>query len=102
MKFLKLRVCAMLIAFALLTSCSSGDVRNNSADAGLAKQIQSTLFERRDLPMENVTVQVIDAVVYLYGIVDTELQRNLIEEVARDTPGIVNVVNSIGVRNSAY
>lgn len=52
--------------------------------------------------MENVTVQTIGSVVYLYGIVDTELQRELIEQTARDTMGVVNVVNSIGVRNSVY
>lgn len=97
------RVSALiLLAAVFLASCSTNEVRDRPKDDALAKQLQSTLFERRDLPMEGVTVQVIDTVVYLYGIVDTELQRSLIEDVARSTSGITNVVNSIGVRNSIH
>jgi osmotically-inducible protein OsmY len=36
-------------------------------------------------------------VVYLYGVVDTALQRDLAESVALGTPGVARVVNSIGI-----
>ena len=38
-------------------------------------------------------------VVYLYGILDTELQRSDAESVAADTDGVAKVVNSIAVMN---
>lgn len=97
---------ALIVATVACASCVPGsmkcDTQHCSADAEINEHVQAALYERRDLPMENVTVQTIGSVVYLYGIVDTELQRELIEQTARDTTGVVNVVNSIGVRNSVY
>lgn len=42
-----------------------------------------------------VRVNTIDHVVYLYGQVETEVQRSLAEEIARSEPGVTRVVNSI-------
>ena len=45
----------------------------------------------------SVRVQTIDHVVYLYGQVDTELQRLMAQDVAQAVPGVRRVVNSIGL-----
>jgi osmotically-inducible protein OsmY len=47
-----------------------------------------------------VTVQTLDGVVYLYGIVDTDLMREEAGEIALQAPHVKKVVNSIGVLNA--
>jgi len=44
-----------------------------------------------------LSVQTLDRVVYLYGLVDTDLQLQLAESVAHEAPGVEKVVNSIGI-----
>ena len=48
-------------------------------------------------PPNLLTVQTLDHVVYLYGIVDTDLERQIAESVALQAPGVAQVVNSIGL-----
>jgi len=50
-------------------------------------------------PPNLIDVQTLDRVVYLYGLVDTDLERQLAESVARTAPGVVRVVDSIGLNN---
>jgi osmotically-inducible protein OsmY len=47
-----------------------------------------------------VSVQTLDGVVYLYGIVDTELMREQAGEIALQAAHVKKVVNSIGVLNA--
>jgi osmotically-inducible protein OsmY len=42
-------------------------------------------------------VQTLDHVVYLSGVVDTDLERQMAESVAREAPGVAKVINSIGL-----
>jgi len=57
------------------------------------------LFEQHPAlePPNLLSVQTLDRVVYLYGLVDTDLERQLAESVAREAPGVDEVVNSIGI-----
>ena len=47
-----------------------------------------------------VSVQTLDGVVYLYGVVDTDLMREEAEQIALQAPNVKKVVNSIGVQNA--
>ena len=47
-----------------------------------------------------VSVQTLDGVVYLYGVVDTDVMRQEAEEIALQAPHVKKVVNSIGVLNA--
>jgi osmotically-inducible protein OsmY len=47
------------------------------------------------LPPNTVRVQTIDHVVYLYGQVNTEVERSTAEEAALSVSGVKRVVNSI-------
>jgi osmotically-inducible protein OsmY len=47
-----------------------------------------------------VHVQTLDGVVYLYGVVDTDLMRTEAQEIAMQAPNVKKVVNSIGVQNA--
>jgi osmotically-inducible protein OsmY len=46
-----------------------------------------------------VRAQTLDHVVYLYGLVDTDLERQLAESVAMQAAGGARVVDSIAVNN---
>jgi osmotically-inducible protein OsmY len=46
-------------------------------------------------------VQTLDHVVYLNGLVDTDLERQLAESVAAGAKGVTRVVNSIGLSGGA-
>jgi osmotically-inducible protein OsmY len=46
-----------------------------------------------------IRVQTLDHVVYLSGLVDTPLERQMAEAVALRATGVVRVVNSIAVNN---
>jgi osmotically-inducible protein OsmY len=48
-------------------------------------------------PPNLLTVQTLDHVVYLYGVVDTDLEREMAETVALQAAGVAKVVNSIGL-----
>jgi osmotically-inducible protein OsmY len=67
-------------------------------DAGIASQVRARLVLHPVLePPNSISVQTLDGVVYLYGLVDTVFERELAGEVALETPGVARVVNSIGI-----
>jgi osmotically-inducible protein OsmY len=39
--------------------------------------------------------------VYLYGLVDTDFQRQMAEDVAHQTAGVTKVINSIGLAGNS-
>jgi osmotically-inducible protein OsmY len=51
-------------------------------------------------PPNILHIQTLDHVVYLSGLVDTDLERQLAESVAREATGVTRVVNSIGISNN--
>jgi osmotically-inducible protein OsmY len=75
--------------------CTSQECRN---DAKITADIQAKLKEHRELGGPNsVYVQTRGGVVYLTGQVATDLQRQTAESVAREVPGVVQIVNSIAL-----
>jgi osmotically-inducible protein OsmY len=71
-----------------------------AGDAQITSDVR-TLFNQHPAlePPNLIDVQTLDRVVYLYGLVDTDLERQLAESVARTAPGVVRVVDSIGLNN---
>jgi len=67
-----------------------------ASDAGITAQVLADIRQHPALEAPNlVRVQTVRQVVYLNGQVETELQRSLAEELAREVPGVKRVVNSI-------
>ena len=65
-------------------------------DAKITSEVEALLAKHTDLqPPNRVYVQTSDAVVFLTGKVNTELQREAAEAVAKNAPGVRQVVNSI-------
>jgi hypothetical protein len=73
-----------------------------AGDAQITASVEDLLRENRAIESWGIQVQTFDHVVYLYGIVDTGLERNIIESTALEVPGVVRVVNSIGIRGNVW
>jgi hypothetical protein len=67
-------------------------------DAETAAEVRALFKQHPALEPPNLlTVQTLNHVVYLYGVVDTDLEREMAELVALQAHGVAKVVNSIGI-----
>jgi osmotically-inducible protein OsmY len=92
---------AISVLSEVLSGCASyqkcgfsGCARDRTITAAVEASIRS--YPSLEAP-NVVRVQTIDHVVYLYGQVDTDLQRLMAQDVALAVPGVARVVNSIGL-----
>lgn len=84
-----------LSACAAYKKCGLGGC---PGDAEITAHVEALLNQHPALASPNqIKVQTLDHVVYLGGLVDTDLQRQMAESLARQAPGITTVVNSIGL-----
>jgi osmotically-inducible protein OsmY len=62
----------------------------------------NALFDQHPVlePPNLLHVQTLDHVVYLTGLLDTDLERQIAESVALEADGVTKVVNSIGLTGS--
>jgi osmotically-inducible protein OsmY len=71
-------------------------------DSQITAAVQTSFRAHAELEPPNlITVQTIDGVVYLYGLVETDYQRQMAEAIAHQTAGVGKVVNSIGLSGNA-
>jgi osmotically-inducible protein OsmY len=67
-------------------------------DAEITAEVRALFDQHPILQAPNlVEVQTLDHVVYLNGLVDTDLQRQTAESLALEARGVAKVVNSIGL-----
>jgi|SRR5271170_5292053 len=67
-------------------------------DAEITARVQALFKLHPELEPPNLLdVQTLDHVVYLYGLVDTDFEREMAESVALQAIGVSKVVNSIGM-----
>ena len=72
---------------------------NCVSDAQVTANIKAEVSRHAELTDWTIDVQTIDGIVYLHGAVDTEPQRQLVEDIARETRGVKSVENAITLRN---
>jgi len=90
-----------LLAGMSLSGCASLETCKGaacSADDGITTSVKSELAEHPEL--RDIGVQTIEGVVYLRGLVDTNVEREEAESAARRVTGVTSVVNTIAVRNA--
>ena len=92
----------LAVVLASCTSSHSCPPGGCEGDAKIKQQIDAMIYANRAIQPFSITVQVKEGVAYLYGIVDTQLQKNVIEEETVKIPGVKRVVNSISVRGNVY
>ncbi len=80
---------------ATQTKCSPA---NCADDAAITSRIEAALRANAAIATWDIRVQTINHIVYLYGVVDTNVQRSFIEETAQQAPGVEKVVNSISIK----
>ena len=70
-------------------------------DADLTAAVESAFKDHAELQPPNlIRVQTVNHTVYLYGLVDTDIQRLMAEDLAKQVPGVTKVVNSIGLQGN--
>jgi osmotically-inducible protein OsmY len=82
-----------------VTGCASDSMAGHgNADSKITAEVRNLFTHYPVLEPPNlIDVQTVHRVVYLYGTVDTELQRELAESVARQAKDATKVVNAIGI-----
>jgi osmotically-inducible protein OsmY len=89
---------------AALPACAAYEkcgFRGCPGDAQITADVRALLDKHPGAaPPGTVSVQTLDGVVYLYGVVDTDLMRQEAERIALQAPNVKKVVNSIGVLNA--
>jgi osmotically-inducible protein OsmY len=84
---------------ASLRSCE-GDAC--SADAKITNEVRAQLTSHRELGAPAaIHVQTIRGVVYLSGLVDTDLERRNAEAIVMKVSDVKDVVNDLGTRNDS-
>jgi osmotically-inducible protein OsmY len=68
-------------------------------DSEITANIKAQISQHAELTDWTIDVQTIDGIVYLHGAVDTEPQRQLVEDIARETRGVKGIENGITLRN---
>jgi osmotically-inducible protein OsmY len=68
-----------------------------STDAKITSDVQTSFKGHPEFGANELRVQTIDSVVYLNGILSVGLERADAEALARQTPGVTQVVNNIAV-----
>ena len=70
-------------------------------DAQITADVRALFDRHPELgPSGLLTVHTLDGLVYLYGVVDTDLVRQEAESIALKVHGVKKVVNSLGVTNA--
>jgi osmotically-inducible protein OsmY len=91
-------LCAATLALQGCLSSPQCTSEECKSDAKITADIQARLKEHRELGGPNsVYVQTRGGTVYLTGQVATDLQRQTAEQVARQVPGVGDIVNSIAI-----
>ena len=95
------------LAFSvLILQCTSvalarGDSVNapQDDDRRITDDIRTALYKNPSIASNDISVQARNGVVYLRGLVDTNVERADIEALARGMAGVKQVVDSLELRN---
>jgi osmotically-inducible protein OsmY len=97
------RPALMLCVTAAVSGCATFNkcgFRGCPGDAGLTARVEAQIQQYPALEAPNsVRAQALDHVVYLYGLVDTDLERELAESVATAAADGARIVDSIAVND---
>jgi osmotically-inducible protein OsmY len=98
----RLAAIAVLLSVAGCASLEGCRAQGCAQDRRISGEVRAILEGHPALESPNlVTVQTLNRVVYLNGLVDTPYQKELAAALARQAPGTVRVVNLIGVSNGS-
>lgn len=100
---MKLRILQAIRAGALAAALSGTALGAapppDAADARISADLRAAIFHHAEFAGDDIAVQTHDGVVYLHGVVDTNVERDTAENLAKATPGVKRVVNALELRN---
>ena len=77
------------------------DPENCANDAKITADVRAMVKDHRELGAPAAFhIQTINGIVYLNGIVDTDLERRSFESLVMQLPNVKDVVNSLDIRNT--
>ena len=97
-----------IVLASAISGCSAYQVYKKCGSAGcpgdaqIAAQVEASVRAHPGLEFWSIRVQSLDHVVYLYGIVETDLERSMVESAAVEASGGNKVVNTITTRTRVY
>jgi osmotically-inducible protein OsmY len=101
------RLCALTLTWLLAASLSGCvgfgkcDPESCTGDKKITADVNELIKEHRELGAPAAFhVQTINGIVYLNGIVETDLERRSFESLVLQLPNVKDVVNSLDTRNS--
>jgi len=90
-----------LVLAGVLSGCATYDkcgFEGCPGDAKTTANVQALFDQHPDLgPPNSIDVQTLNNVVYLHGFVSAGLESRTAESIAREAPGVQQVVNEIAV-----
>lgn len=95
------RLALVLILGSALCGCAICNTyekcgfRGCPGDAKITADVVAQFHQRLDLEPNTITVQTMDHVVYLHGLVSSSLEIYTAESIARDVPGVTEVVSAV-------
>ena len=97
-----------MVWLAVLPGCAVYETYEKCGFAGcpddrrITRDVQALFHQHPALEPPNlIEVKTLDHVVYLNGLVDTDLERQLAASVAAEAKGVTRVINSIGLSGGA-
>jgi len=100
--FTSRRLTVVALAAALSGAACADFLGDNSQDASLRSEVVKQINARSSLRFFNLDVQAHDHAVYLEGLVDTGVDRDLAEQVALAVPGVSRVYNGLVIEGNSH
>ena len=104
--FLSRGALAILLLSAMLSGCATYakcGFAGCAGDAEITAAVKAEIDNHPDFgPVGNFNVKTLDGVVYISGKVDTDLQKQAVEDVLATVPNVKRVVNSVYTNNTSH
>jgi hypothetical protein len=99
-KWMSIVLSGLFFLSSSLLMASPQDTQDRD-DIAITTSIQAKLFQDPSLKMQDIRVSTQDGVVTLTGTVDTQAQQASVDRIASVEPGVVKVIDSLSVNESA-
>ncbi len=100
-KWVAIVLSGLFMLSSSLLMAGQQDSQNAPGDNAITTSIQAKLFQDPSLKTLDIRVSTQDGVVTLTGTVDTQQQQSAVDSIASMEPGVVKVIDSLRVNESA-